>query len=84
MAYDVNVKRVNKILKIARKYLTWIQNSLLEGEITEAKFAKLKLEVQKKAEREEDSICWYVMKEKKWLKKENYGIEKGEPNFLVE
>jgi CRISPR-associated protein Cas2 len=84
MAYDVNVKRVNKILKIARKYLTWVQNSLLEGEITEAKFAKLKLEVQKKAKREEDSVCWYVMKEKKWIKKENYGIEKGEPSFLVE
>jgi CRISPR-associated protein Cas2 len=84
MAYDVNVKRVNKILKIARKYLTWVQNSLLEGEITEAKFTKLKLEVQKKAKREEDSVCWYVMKEKKWIKKENYGIEKGEPSFLVE
>ncbi|HNR64562.1 MAG TPA: CRISPR-associated endonuclease Cas2 [Thermotogota bacterium] len=84
MAYDVNVKRVNKVLKIGRKYLTWIQNSLLEGEITEAKFVKLKLEVQKKAKKEEDSVCYYVLRERKWLKKENYGIEKGETDFLIE
>jgi len=29
------------------KYLTWVQNSALEGEITEAKFEKLKLELKK-------------------------------------
>lgn len=34
MVYDVNEKRVNKVLKIGRKYLNWVQNSVLEGEIT--------------------------------------------------
>jgi CRISPR/Cas system-associated endoribonuclease Cas2 len=47
MVYDINEKRVNKVLKIARKYLTWVQNSVLEGEITEAKFLKLKWEKKK-------------------------------------
>lgn len=84
MAYDINVKRVNKILKVSRKYLTWIQNSLLEGELSEAKFTKLKLEIQKKTKKEEDSVCWYVLREKKWLTKETYGIEKGEVNFIIE
>ena len=84
MAYDVNEKRVNKILKIGRKYLTWVQNSLLEGEISEAKFTKLKLEIQKKAKKDEDTVCWYIMKEKKWLKKEKFGVEKGEPSFMID
>ena len=32
LVYDVSEKRVFKVLKIARKYITWIQNSVLEGE----------------------------------------------------
>ncbi|MCS7256766.1 MAG: CRISPR-associated endonuclease Cas2, partial [Thermomicrobium sp.] len=31
VAYDVGVERVARVLKICRKYLTWVQNSLLEG-----------------------------------------------------
>ncbi|MBC7195172.1 MAG: CRISPR-associated endonuclease Cas2, partial [Caldisericia bacterium] len=40
MVYDVNEKRVNKVLKIGRKYLNWIQKSVLEGEFTLAKYEK--------------------------------------------
>jgi len=58
MVYDINEKRVNKVLKIGRKYLDWIQNSVLEGEITDAKFEKLKLELKKVIKEEEDSVCF--------------------------
>ena len=30
LVYDVGEKRVAKVLKICRKYLTWVQNSVLE------------------------------------------------------
>lgn len=39
MVYDVAVERVAKALKIGRKYLTWVQNSVLEGELSPAQFA---------------------------------------------
>jgi CRISPR-associated protein Cas2 len=42
MVYDVGVERVSKVLKVGRVYLTWIQNSVLEGEISEADLIKLK------------------------------------------
>jgi len=58
MVYDINEKRVNKVLKIGRKYLDWIQNSVLEGEITDAKFEKLKLELKKVIKEEEDSVVF--------------------------
>lgn len=48
MVYDIKEKRVSKILKIARKYLIWIQNSVLEGELTNSQFKKLKSEVKKR------------------------------------
>lgn len=34
IAYDVDAKRVAKVHKVLKKYLTWTQNSLFEGEIT--------------------------------------------------
>ena len=37
LIYDVNVKRVGKMLKLCRQYLCWIQNSVFEEEISEAK-----------------------------------------------
>ena len=35
--YDVGQIRVGKMLKLCRRYLNWIQNSVFEGEITEVK-----------------------------------------------
>jgi len=34
ITYDVNEKRVNKVCKKLREYLTWSQNSVFEGDIT--------------------------------------------------
>ena len=30
--YDINVKRGPKMLKLFRRYLNWVQNSVFEGE----------------------------------------------------
>ena len=77
MVYDINEKRVNKVLKIGRKYLNWIQNSVLEGEITRAKFIKLEGELKSIIEKEEDSIVFYKLRTKKYFAKETMGVEKG-------
>ncbi|MCX7654632.1 MAG: CRISPR-associated endonuclease Cas2 [Fervidobacterium sp.] len=76
MAYDVNEKRVSKILKIARKYLNWIQNSLLEGELTVSKFEKLKSEVRKAINEEEDSVLFYVFSQIQQVEKQHLGQNK--------
>jgi CRISPR-associated protein Cas2 len=83
MVYDANEKRVTKVLKTARKYLTWMQNSLLEGDITEAKFENLKREIKQKTVKEEDSIIWYTFQSKKFFRKEEYGLQKGEVNYII-
>ena len=77
MVYDINEKRVNKVLKIARKYLNWIQNSVLEGEISQANFTKLKLELQEIIDATEDSIVFYLMRTTRYTKREIMGVEKG-------
>jgi CRISPR-associated protein Cas2 len=45
LAYDVNQKRVGKVMKICRKYLVHIQKSVFEGNITESKINALKKEL---------------------------------------
>jgi len=62
MVYDINEERVNKVLKIGRRYLNWMQNSVLEGEITKAKLVKLKMELKRIIEEEEDSIIFYKLR----------------------
>ncbi len=83
MAYDIGEKRVNKVLKTGRKYLTWVQNSLLEGEITHAKFQKLKLEIKKITIKEEDSVYWYIFRDKNQMQKEFHGVEKDKVGMIV-
>jgi len=77
MVYDINEERVNKVLKIGRRYLTWMQNSVLEGEITNAKFMKLKMELKKVIEEKEDSIIFYKLRTKKFFDRETMGKEKA-------
>jgi len=77
MVYDVEEKRVNKVLKTARKYLTWIQNSVLEGEIRKSSFEKLKWELKKIIDQEKDSIVFYKFRTKMYTERETMGIKKG-------
>ena len=83
MVYDIGEKRVAKVLRIARKYLTWIQNSVLEGEITEAKFTKLKLELKKVINEEQDSVVFYIFPSKLYTDREIMGVEKGAEEIVI-
>lgn len=83
MVYDVAVERVAKVLKVGRKYLTWVQNSVLEGELTRSQLARLKAELQTCIEEESDSVVFYVLRSGDWLERETLGIRKGEPEWLM-
>jgi CRISPR-associated protein Cas2 len=78
MVYDIGEERVAKVLKIGRKYLTWIQNSVFEGEITEANLIRLKKQLMKVIDREKDSIIFYILRTTAYIKKETLGKIKGE------
>jgi CRISPR-associated protein Cas2 len=82
IAYDVNQKRVNKVLKLLRKYLNWVQNSVFEGELSDSQLEKLKHEVKKIMISDEDSIIIYSM-ESKWLGRDIIGLEKKEISTII-
>jgi len=83
MVYDIEEERVNKVLKIARKYLTWVQNSVLEGEIRNASFEKLKLELKRVIEEEKDSVIFYKFRTKMYTERETLGIKKGGEEVII-
>jgi len=75
--YDVNEKRVAKVLKISRKYLYWVQNSVLEGDISEANYKKLKMELKRIIVADEDSVMFYTFRTTRYSQRESLGIVKG-------
>ncbi len=77
LVYDINQKRVARVLKKSRQYLYWVQNSVLEGEILESNYTKLKIELGEIIDKEEDSIIFYTFRTTKYSKRETMGLKKG-------
>ncbi|SEL90215.1 CRISPR-associated endonuclease Cas2 [Parapedobacter koreensis] len=83
LVYDIGEKRVGKMLKLCRRYLHWIQNSVFEGEITPVKLKELLAFAKEIMDLEDDSIIVFKSREEKWLDKEVMGKERNElGNFL--
>lgn len=74
--YDVGKKRVSKMLKLCRRYLNWIQNSVFEGEITEVKLEELKMHALDIMDESKDSLIIFKTRQEKWLDKEIVGHER--------
>ncbi len=64
------------MLKLCRKYLHHIQNSVFEGEITEGKLEELKVKAKKIMEKDQDSLIIFKSRNEKWLDKEIVGEDK--------
>ena len=80
LVYDVSKdengrKRWCHIFKICKKYLTHIQNSVFEGELTVAKLNKFKSELSKWIDKDLDSIIIFKSRSNKWLIKEFWGMD---------
>lgn len=55
--YDVGEKRVNKVFKICKKYLSHYQKSVFRGEITPSKIILLRKDLNRVIDKSEDFIC---------------------------
>jgi len=83
LVYDVKEERVAKALKVCRKYLTWVQNSVFEGEITEAKLRMLKDELRGIIDEDYDSVLIYKFRTKYYYERESLGIEKPSHEDII-
>lgn len=83
IAYDVSVERVNKVKSYLRTQLTWVQNSLFEGELSESRYLRIITELSKLCDSSYDSITVYKLVNNKVLSREDIGIKKGSSNDII-
>lgn len=83
--YDVNEKRVQKIFKTCKKYLSHFQYSVFRGEITPSKMIQLRTELNSIIVEEEDFVCIIKLMNDNVFGEETLGkkdIVTGESLFL--
>ena len=83
LVYDVQEKRVAKALKTCRKYLTWVQNSVFEGDIGEANLKKLMIEMKKVIDIYSDSVIIYRFNSLNYSKRQVIGVEKNSQDVIL-
>lgn len=77
MVYDLQADRTHKALKLGRRYLTHVQNSVLEGEISEGDLETLRNEVDDLLEPGESAII-YELSSDTLLERTVYGEDPTE------
>ena len=83
LVYDCGERRVAKMLKLCRKYLNWIQNSVFEGELSKAQLAQLQQELKLYIDEELDSVIIFKSRQEKWLDKEFWGRKDDTTSFIL-
>lgn len=82
--YDVGEKRCSKMLKKCRQYLNWVQNSVFEGDITQAQIVRLMSEINKIInEKENDSVIIYCFESTRYNKRIVMGKDKKNDERFV-
>ncbi len=82
LTYDIGIKRNTRIRKICRKYLCHVQKSVFEGEITEKNFVKMKGEIQRVINCDDDQVAIYVFDTLRYSSKELIGYHIDTDNVI--
>jgi len=82
IVYDIKDKRVLKVNKYLKRYLIWVQNSVFEGEITEALLEKV-IKGLTKIIAETDSVIVYKLKSNGYLTRVILGNETNNINNVI-
>lgn len=83
LVYDVEVKRVAKVHKFLKRHLHWVQNSVFEGELTDAQIETVKAGLRRLLSDDADSVLVYTARDQRWLTRETMGRERSEISNLV-
>ena len=75
LIYDISIeaggqKVSSKTFKTCKKYLSHIQKSTFEGEITKSQIMSLKFELSKFIRKDLDSVILFKTRQEKWLEKD--------------
>ena len=83
VVYDIAVERIDAVRKYLKKYLFWRQNSVFEGELTKAEFERVKSYVKDLIDASQDHVIFYILRDEKYLKREELGEPKVEVDNVI-
>jgi len=76
VVYDVGEDRVQKVCNYLKRYLPRVQNSVFEGDLTEAKLETMKVGLVKRLDVATDSVLLWVLRDARWADRQTLGCEK--------
>lgn len=88
LVYDIvtdeqGKKNLPKIFKTCKKYLTHIQNSVFEGNLSKSNSLLLEKELARFIRKDKDSVIMFHTREERWMAKEFLGVvEDKTDNFI--
>ena len=82
VVYDMEADRTHLMLKLCRRYLVHVQNSVLEGEISEGDLATLKGEIEDLLQ-EGESVMVYELSSDRLLNRTVYGEDPTEDSRFL-
>ncbi len=88
LVYDISLddngrKRWSHVFMICKKYLTHIQNSVFEGEISKVQLVKLQRELDEYIDKQQDSVIIFKSRQERWLDKEFWGVKDDATSFFI-
>lgn len=82
IVYDTESKNCVKLHRQLKKYLNWNQNSVFEGNVTQAQYVKIK-DILENTRADQSHITIYSLDNEKLLKKEELGSGKGNTSNII-
>ncbi|SCY28149.1 CRISPR-associated protein Cas2 [Ruminococcus sp. YE282] len=80
---DEGKKILPKVFKTCKKYLTHIQNSVFEGNLSKPNSVALKKELEHYIRKDTDSVITFHTREERWMSKDFWGkFEDKTSNFI--
>ena len=88
LVYDISLedkgaKRLRSVFKICKKYLSNIQNSVFEGEISKVQLTKMQNELKPHIDKNLDSVIVFKSRQEKWLEKDFWGKDNDMTDFML-
>lgn len=74
---------LSKTFKTCKKYLSHIQNSVFEGELSNSQIIKLQYELNGIIRKDRDSIILFKSRSERWLEKDMWGLQEDKTSNFI-
>jgi len=83
IVYDIGVERVNKVCNFLRCFLSWVQNSVFEGELTDSQLMRIEKGLKEIIDESVDSVRIYILRSAEAMKVKTLGVEKAQLGTII-